>query len=59
MDCPCKNCVPPKRTPYCHSTCEYYKKWCEEYKKEKELSKAYIESMDDIIDSYYGRKRKR
>ena len=59
MNCPCKNCVPPKRTPGCHSTCEDYKKWSEEHKKEKELSKAYIESMNDIISSYYGRKRKR
>ena len=59
MYCPCKNCVPPKRTPGCRSTCEDYKKWSEEHKKEKELSKAYIESMNDIIGSYYGRKRKR
>ena len=51
MNCPCKNCVPPKRTPDCHSTCEDYKKWSEEHKKEKELSKAYIESMNDIIGS--------
>ena len=58
MYCPCKNCVPPKRTPDCHSTCEDYKKWSEEHKEEKELSKAYIESMDDIIYSYYGIKRR-
>jgi len=29
----CRNCKPPERTPYCHSTCKYYLEW----QKEKEI----------------------
>ena len=25
--CPCIDCVPPKRTSTCHSSCQEYKDW--------------------------------
>lgn len=59
MECPCKNCVPPKRTPSCHSMCDAYIKWLEEHNKEKELSKAYNEFINDIIGSYYSKRKKK
>lgn len=37
----CKNCVPPKRHPGCHSTCEQYLKEKTEYEKQKEYAKAH------------------
>ena len=27
MECPCKNCTPPKRKIGCHKYCEEYKRW--------------------------------
>ena len=32
---PCYKC--DKRTPECHSTCEWYREWSEEAKKDREL----------------------
>ena len=29
MNCPCKECVAPKRHFKCHSTCKEYIEWCE------------------------------
>lgn len=29
--CPCKGCVPPKRTSTCHSTCQDYIMWSAEH----------------------------
>lgn len=26
-ECPCKNCVPPKRNADCHGKCPEYKEW--------------------------------
>ena len=39
LECPCKDCVAPKRTATCHQTCEDYKKWV----KKHLISKALIE----------------
>lgn len=25
--CPCKDCKPPKRNPYCHKSCKDYLSW--------------------------------
>ena len=33
---PCYGCVPPKRTPHCHSTCPDHKAWKEAEEKKKE-----------------------
>ena len=35
----CNGCVPPKRNPYCHGTCEEYKK--EKARHEAELAADY------------------
>ena len=37
----CKNCVPPKRHPGCHGTCEQYLKEKAEYERQKEYAKAH------------------
>jgi hypothetical protein len=43
IDCPCKSC--DKHTEFCHSVCQYYKDYREEYDKEiKRLNKErYID----------------
>jgi hypothetical protein len=35
-DCPCRYCVPPKRTAHCHSTCPEYTKWDKKHQEELE-----------------------
>lgn len=34
--CPCKGCIPPKRSPACHSNCPSYAAWKVEHEEEKE-----------------------
>lgn len=35
----CRDCVPPKRHPGCHSACEEYIKAKEQYEKDKKKNK--------------------
>lgn len=48
--CPCRYCIPPKRTINCHSSCKEYNKWlkAEKIKKhtrsEKERANSLIRS---------------
>lgn len=35
----CKTCVPPKRHPGCHSTCEIYLAWKKDFDEEKAKEK--------------------
>ena len=57
--CPCKDCVPPKRAPGCHSICQEYRDWktaCEAVKaKSRELKKE----DDDLFIARFGIRRKR
>ena len=66
IDC-CKDCVPPKRHPACHDTCEEYKKQKAEWDKTKEKIKSYNKyavkitpyDYDEInYARYKGHKRK-
>ena len=36
----CKDCVPPKRTATCHSTCKEYLKEKAQLEKDKKMAKA-------------------
>ena len=58
-DCPCKGCVPPKRTPTCHSSCTDYAEWKSgldaENAKIREVKKEY----DDLFLTMIKRKRRR
>lgn len=52
--CPCKGCVPPKRTLGCHGKCKEYIEWREKYEKEKNN-----ENLGEEIDRYYTSKKRR
>ena len=50
-ECPCKDCVPPKRSPTCHSTCPDYKEWKGELdERNAEIKKAKDEQI--MLDDY-------
>lgn len=63
----CHGCVPPKRTPYCHSTCETYIAAKAEYeaKRREELKQRDIQArlrsqeMDSMERAYKAQRRKR
>ena len=42
--CPCKGCLPPRRSPACHSTCIQYAGW----KERREMEKAHIKEAKNI-----------
>jgi hypothetical protein len=50
---PCRYCVPPKRTPTCHSTCPEFKKWRaeldEENAKIREIKEAEKRHTDYCV----------
>lgn len=49
----CKGCVPPKRTPTCHSTCEDYLREKAEWEEEKKAIKAHIAQTPRITPYDY------
>ena len=51
MECPCKDCVAPKRHPACHGTCSEFYKYNEERLGIKR-AKRNAKKQDDMIDSY-------
>ena len=44
----CKGCVPPKRTPTCHSTCEEYLKEKAKWEEEKKAIKANMDKTPNV-----------
>lgn len=63
-ECPCKNCVPPTRTPGCHDTCQVKKAWDESvYKPKKEYIRKYCrgnwayDCFNSIASSQMARRR--
>jgi hypothetical protein len=46
-ECPCKGCVPPKRSPVCHASCKEYIDWAAERQQRlEELREAkYMERV--------------
>ncbi len=51
--CPCINCVPPKRTPTCHAKCPEYAEFCANLKQKKQEKRKAEE-----VDVYFSTKRK-
>ena len=54
----CKNCVPPKRSPRCHSTCEDYLREKAEYEKEKSQRIKKSNEEKDILEYQLTQMRK-
>lgn len=52
IKCPCKECVPPVRTPGCHSHCDLYKAWKAEY---EELNKP--DSVYSAMNEYKAQEK--
>ena len=50
---PCKGCVPPERTPTCHSTCPKYAKFSANVEK-----KRHERNQDVMVDVYLAAKSK-
>lgn len=50
-NCPCKDCVPPKRFPSCHGACEEYITWSKKHISHKMAVKAMKEKQA-MCDSY-------
>ena len=57
-DNPCRHCT--ERTPYCHGSCEQYKKWRAELDAEKQARHLYAERyrMTDGARRAVTRKRR-
>jgi len=52
---PCKGCVPPKRTPTCHTTCKDYLDW----KTEWDAMREQIRKEKEKYESTFKFKPKR
>jgi hypothetical protein len=50
--CPCKGCLPPKRSASCHSTCSAYAEWVEERAREKQA--AWEQKQMDKACDYFS-----
>lgn len=55
--CPCKGCIPPKRSPTCHSTCIQYAGWKVEHDEEKERILS-AKKKDEVV-IYFGTYKKK
>ena len=56
--CPCKGCVPPKRTPDCHSICPDYKKWDAERKETLAKIREINHAEDDCFPVRLRKRKK-
>lgn len=52
-DCPCKDCVAPKRHSGCHSTCGEYIKWDKARKEELALMHKAHRIENDCFPNKY------
>ena len=61
-ECPCRYCVPPKRSATCHSTCKDYIDWTVEHKqyKDKIAEAKRLETEDFLsrLQKYRQRRQK-
>jgi hypothetical protein len=57
-NCPCNGCVPPKRTPTCHSTCEAYKDWKIAHELERAKIMEIQKEYDDLFPIRFKRRRR-
>lgn len=51
---PCRHCVPPKRTPTCHSGCPDYKEWRTELDERNEKIKKAREEQKMLDDFFFS-----
>lgn len=59
-ECPCKCCVPPKRTPTCHPSCKVYLTWkkeLNEFNKKLREKRRYENIADNCHRVKKGRNR--
>ena len=58
----CKDCIPPKRHPGCHSTCEEYqkeRKELDEYNKQQRIDKLKVGNLIGYDVERHDRVRKK
>lgn len=55
--CPCKGCVPPKRTLSCHSTCQEYTDWKTDLEALNDKIRESKKEYADFIPAKLKRKR--
>ncbi len=56
-DCPCKECVAPKRHVGCHGTCRGYIDWKTADEKKKDAERKRKEQEVAIYESYRRKHR--
>lgn len=54
-ECPCRHCVPPKRSITCHSSCDEYTEW----KTMHEAKNAKIKEAKHEYEEFFISKLKR
>jgi hypothetical protein len=52
-NCPCIDCVPPKRTPDCHAKCREYAEYSDNNEKKKQAKHESI-----MVDVYLASRKK-
>ena len=58
----CKDCKPPKRTPYCHATCPEYQQQAQEHQrlmeqvhKERQLGWDVYSQQKKALEKVFGK----
>ena len=57
IECPCKGCIPPKRSSICHSSCKAYLDWKKELDEQNRVINEKLR-YERIADDDYHRVRK-
>lgn len=55
-ECPCRYCVPPKRTPDCHGYCPDYRDWSIEHQEDLKKIKEMRKEEDDCFPNKLRKK---
>ena len=58
-DCPCRGCVPPKRTPTCHSSCPDYAEWKSGLETKNAKIREVKKEYDDLFLTIIKRRRRK
>lgn len=56
--CPCKDCVPPKRTPTCHPECKEYNDWIKARREFKEYIEVQRQAEKDYNSVRLNKRRR-
>lgn len=57
-NCPCKECVPPKRHYGCHGSCEPYTEWAKNRREAVDALRKEADTAADIRKLHAGAVRK-